>query len=216
MEATTTTTTQAIDRSTARIELRIRVEQQLVQAGVSEHAAGMIVRRARSMVDLATDSAMRNGGTDRRRIAGILYLFSLDYHRLGETTPEPAPRQDIASAHGGPAFSRTEFRRRMRSALAEYRRQVNARTNWRVEIGTRTVHQVAPTLDAARSLPEAGDLDQHVRVEDISNGDPELQHGSVVHVYLTSGGTYGELETVGTIWIGTPDQPAAVLTNDNG
>lgn len=115
-------------------------------------------------------------------------------------------------------FTRTETVRRLRAAAKEYRRIVGLPQHYRVEVGHR-VHPRANTdvnVLIREDYPEHDDLSNFDGLRDAAIEPSVRAHGAEVHLYFSSTGTWGELESVGTVWLGTPDHEPRVLTTDTG
>jgi hypothetical protein len=125
-------------------------------------------------------------------------------------------RQADLAVEALPSFSKTEATRRFRLLASECKRRADLPKNARVEIGDRNFPVAVdhhPTK--AETHPEGDDL----RTFSPFGDDPfHIAHGAVLHLYLSRAFAFGEyeLDSVCTVWMGTPDADPIVLASDTG
>lgn len=111
-----------------------------------------------------------------------------------------------------PRFSATETLNRIRKACKQAEAldgELTARC--RKEVGHRTVHQISSTLDGAMVSLDGDDLADQQDLKGASRTPFCQLQGSVLHVYYSEPGQYGELLNTITIWIGTATEEPQLL-----
>jgi len=111
-----------------------------------------------------------------------------------------------------PRFSATETLNRIRRACKQAEAlDPELTASCRKEVGHRTVHQISSTLEGATVSLDGDDLADQDDLRTASRTPLCRLHGSVLHIYYSSPGEYGELLTTITIWIGTATEEPQLL-----
>lgn len=107
-------------------------------------------------------------------------------------------------------FTKTETLRRLRVGAALIREAEGIPKNWKIEVGLRDVPAYASTVEAARS-EDNHDLYDFRSLPEAAAEEEVRREGYIAHLYVTSSGTWGELETVERVWLGTSESEPVLL-----
>ena len=119
-------------------------------------------------------------------------------------------------------WTKTETLRRLRAAARLVKEGQGFPQNYLAEVGTRT----APVVATAENLADAAWLARHAYYaegDDLAEispltamaSDPQLQvPGVVAHIYITSSGWDGQLESTCCVWLGDADHEPVQLDMD--
>lgn len=109
-------------------------------------------------------------------------------------------------------FTKTETLERLRLAAKIVRAERGIPTNYRVEVGLRTVSKYATETPTSirEAFAEGDDLAEYLDLRSAAGEDEVRTPGYFAHLYFSQPGAYGELTDIEVVWLGTADEDYVV------